>query len=198
MKTVKLYGRLGQTFGFEYSLDVDTPAEAVRALCVQLPGFQDAIRNGTWHVVRGSLEESDEVREPDLTVSLGTQNQVHIIPAIEGAGSNGGLISTIVGVVLIAAAFFTGGATLSAWGALQVGMAAAGVGMAVGGIVQMTTKLPGVSDTGRDSPDERASFLFDGPTNQSKQGVPVPRGYGRVKVGSIVVSAGLFAEEIPV
>jgi predicted phage tail protein len=37
MKTIKLAGDLGNRFGREYTLDVQTPAEAMRALILQMP-----------------------------------------------------------------------------------------------------------------------------------------------------------------
>lgn len=182
MRTVYLHGHLGERFGKAYCLDVDTPREAARALAAQLPRFSQVIRAGNWHVVRGPLAGRDEVDEESLEVTLGTYDEIHFIPAIEGA--NSGWVSVIVGVVLIVVGVVTGNAAL-------VGM---GIGMAVGGIVQLTTVMPGVDDD-MQGVDERASYLFNGPSNRSKQGAAVPRGYGRLKVGSIVVSAGLFAEE---
>ena len=35
------------------------------------------------------------------------------------------------------------------------------------------------------------SYLFSGPENTAAQGIPVPLGYGRLRVGSVVVSASL-------
>lgn len=189
MKTIHLHGYLGDRFGKTYTLDVDTPAEAVKAIGVQVAGFSEAIKQGNWHVVRGPLEGRDESDEDGLTVTLGNYQEVHIIPAIEGA--NNGWTNIIVGIILIVVGYFTFGSTST----MGMAMIAGGAGMAVGGIVQVTTKIPGVDDSTKGGADERASYLFNGPTNQSKQGVAVPRGYGRVLVGSIVVSGGLFAEE---
>lgn len=183
MRTVHLHGHLGEKFGKTYTLDIETPREAVRALSVQLPGFSDVIKAGNWHVVRGPLEQRDEVTEDGLEVALGGQNEIHFIPVIEGA--NSGWVSFIVGAVLVIAGVVTGNPAL-------IG---AGIGLMVGGVIQLTTKMPGVDDSTKGSVDERASYLFNGPTNQSAQGVAVPRGYGRLLVGSIVVSAGIFAEE---
>jgi predicted phage tail protein len=185
VRTVYLHGHLGERFGASFRLDVDTPQEAARALAVQLPGFSQVIRAGNWHIVRGPLEGRDEVDEKSLEVTLGTYGEIHFIPAIEGA--NSGWVSTIVGAVLVVAGVMTGNAAL-------VGM---GVGMTVGGIIQLTTAMPGVDMDEMQGVDERASYLFNGPSNRSKQGGAVPRGYGRLKVGSIVISAGLFAEEVP-
>lgn len=44
IRTVKLYGQLRQ-FGKSYQLAVRTPAEAVKALCVQIPGFERFLSN---------------------------------------------------------------------------------------------------------------------------------------------------------
>lgn len=189
MKTVYLYGALGAKYGVSFELDVNTPAEAVRALAVQLPGFSDDIRAGVWHVIRGPLEAEQALDEDGVLVGLGSEAEVHILPAADGA--NNGPLMTVLGVVLIVAGYFTGGAT---WGPA---MMALGVGMVVGGIVSMTMKLPSGTDPAvGDSVDQRASFLFNGPTNTSSQGVAIPRGYGRLRVGSIVISASVHAEEL--
>ena len=189
MKTLHLYGYMKDKYGDSFDLDVSTPAEAVRALSVQLPGFGEDIRQGNWHVLRGPLEDQEALDGEGVLVSLGHDHEVHLLPAVEGAG-NGGLMA-VVGVVLFVAGFFVGGST---WGPAMMAM---GAGMAVGGIVTMTTKLPsGTDPTVGDNVDQRASFLFNGPTNTSSQGVAVPRGYGRLRVGSIVISASVQAEEL--
>jgi predicted phage tail protein len=198
MKTLYLYGSLKESYGASFDMDVATPAEAIRAMCIQLPGFENAIRASNWRMVRGKLDASDEVDEEGLQVTLGNQKEMHLIPVLEGANSGAGML--IVGIVMIAAAFFTGGASIAAWGAMSTMLGGAGLGMAIGGIIASTTKIPsaGTSASGNERADDKASFLFDGPTNQSTQGVAVPRGYGRMLVGSIVISAGLYAEPMAV
>ena len=44
--------------------------------------------------------------------------------------------------------------------------------------------------------DNRASYIFNGAVNLTAQGNPVPLLYGRMRVGSVVVSAGLSVEDI--
>lgn len=198
MKTFNLYGSMQEKYPGVFKMDVATPAEAIRAMCIQLPGFEEDIKAGNWRLVRGDLEGNDEVNEDGLQMTLGNQNEMHLIPVIEGANSGAGMI--IVGIVMIVAAFFTGGTSIAAWGAMSTMLAATGLGMAVGGIIASTTKMPGAgaSASGNEREADKASFLFDGPTNQSTQGVAVPRGYGRMLIGSIVVSAGLYAEPMAV
>lgn len=186
MKTIKLYGYAEERFGGPFTLDVASPREAMVALSVQLEGFAEMIRDGAWHILRGPLDAADDDDAERLSMELGSLEEVHLMPAIAGAG-NGGAFSIILGIAAIIAAPFTGG-----W---SLGFYAAGAGLIVGGLIQMSIKIPG-ADTNTESVDDRASFLFSGPKNQSSQGVAIPRGYGRVRTGSIVVSAGLYAEKI--
>lgn len=44
MRTIKLYGKL-RKFGREFKLAVSTPAEAIKALCVMVPGFEKFLLN---------------------------------------------------------------------------------------------------------------------------------------------------------
>lgn len=184
MRTLHLHGPLKARFGESFLLDIATPAEAVRALCVQLPGFESAIRAGDWHVIRGSLDDGNDLDEEGVALTLGRENEIHLLPAVAGAGD--GIWSAIAGVALIVVGAFT----------YNPGLIAAGAGMALGGVAQMLAPSPTSDYTDREKPDERPSFLFDGPTNTSTQGLPVPVVYGRVQVGSAVISAGMTAEEL--
>lgn len=193
MITLHLHGSIAEKYGASFRLAAKTPAELVHALAMQLPGFQQDIEAGNWHVVKGSPEDGDDCDEEKLALQMADGEEVHLLPAVTGAGSGGGLFTVILGIVLIAVGAFTFGTT----SAVGVAMIAGGAGLVVGGIVQMTMTMPGAQGS-TESSDNRASFLFDGPRNQSSQGVAIPRGYGRCKVGSIVISAGLDAEDIAV
>ncbi|MNS78223.1 Bacteriophage lambda tail assembly protein I [compost metagenome] len=73
-------------------------------------------------------------------------------------------------------------------------MMSMGIAMAMGGVVQMLSpQQKGLSAA--DSPENGASYNFNGPVNTSAQGNPVPLLYGRMIVGSSVISAGIFAED---
>lgn len=184
MKKVFLHGYLGEKFGKEFCLDVQNPPEAIRALSVQIPGFEQTIREGEWHVVRGRLEDWDADDEDRLLMGLDPDAELHFLPAIAGAGDNG-IVSAILGIVLIVVGYF-----------FYPPLIGAGIGLLVGGIIQMTMKVPGADTGSGEGADDRASFLFAGPRNQSTQGVAIPRGYGRMWSGSVVVSVGLYAEQL--
>ena len=184
-RAVYLHGALA-AFGERYDLAVRDAPEACRLLSVQLPGFRDTLAEGRWHVFRGPPKAGHTISEEALTLALGRVDEIHIMPAVAGAGD--GLLQTIGGVALLAAAPFSGGASLALY--------AAGGAMALGGVTRMLTSTTTSNYSGREDPDERPSFLFDGPTNTSTQGLPVPLVYGRMRCGSVVVSSGITAEDI--
>ena len=185
MITVHLYGVLAKKFGKSFKFDAATPAEVVQALSSQLAGFRDVVREGNWAVIRGEVAPDNAIGEEDLELRFGEDKEMHLMP--EAEGRNNGVFQFIIGVILVVIG------VLNIWNA-GAGAIAAGIGMMVGGIIAMTTKMPSVDTEAK--VDGRQSFLFDGASNISAQGVAVPRGYGRMRVGSVVVSAGLYSEEI--
>ena len=46
-------------------------------------------------------------------------------------------------------------------------------------------------------PENKPSYSFNGAVNTTAQGHPVPVGYGRLVVGSAVISAGIDVDEVP-
>lgn len=186
MKTIILHGSLAEQFGERFEMDVRNPAEAVRALMSQLKGFADVIKKGAWHLFRGEVKKGNDLGKSDLEMGVGREREIHIMPAIQGAGGNG-VFQTILGVVLIAVGVFVPGAQ---------GLIAVGAGLALGGVAQMLTGVTSTGDYEESQADERSSFLFDGPTNTSTQGLPVPLIYGTMLTGSAVVSAGMTTEQL--
>lgn len=45
----------------------------------------------------------------------------------------------------------------------------------------------------KDSAENKPSYNFNGAVNTTAQGNPVPLGYGRMIIGSAVISAGIYA-----
>lgn len=189
MNTIYLHGQLREMFGPSFDLEVRDAREAVRALCSQLEGFQKVIQEGTWRVIRGPKESGHELDVDALDLSLGSQ-PLHIIPVAEGAGDDG-VGKVIVGAIMIAAAVYTGGTTLGfALGAMGAGLVMAGAAI----MLAPTPEDPEYEGKEKDT----QSFLFNGPVNVNKQGVAVPLVYGQTITGSVVVSAGIRAKDIPV
>jgi predicted phage tail protein len=201
LREVRLYGRLGAQFGRVFHLAVQSPGEAVRALCAVLPGFRAAFLGedgrAEYHVFvgRGAQREAiDERRKDDL---VGPAAPIRIVPAIAGAKRQG-LGQTILGAVLMVA-----GVALGAYGsvtgngfAYQAGVTLFNIGaaMVIGGVIQMLSPQRKTDESKNDP-----SYGLDaGAVNITDSGVPVPLAYGRVIAGSVQVSAGLSTDELVV
>lgn len=196
MRTVRLYGRLGAEFGRVHRLAVNSTAEAVRALCVLIPGFEAAMASSAGNGVsyacfigRRNIS-ADEIAHP-----VG-DDDVRIAPIPAGA-KRGGLFQVVLGAALIGLAVWNpmGWAALGAKGAIgTTTLFSMGVSLSLGGVVQMLSPQQRALST-RDRPENGASYNFNGPVNTTAQGNPVPILYGRMIVGSATVSAGIFSED---
>jgi len=190
LKTIKLYGVLGKKFGKEFHLAVESTREAVKALSVQVPGFEQFMLTAHEQGLAFAVFQDDEnISEDQIDFETGAK-VIKIVPKVKGAGGNG-IFQVIIGAVLIAAAFVTGGASLAAWGALQGALVGAGVGMVVGGISQMLTPKVEVQDQNQDG--NKPNKGFGGAVTTIAQGNPVPILYGQREVGGFIVNAGQFA-----
>lgn len=197
LTTVRLLGRLGKQFGREFRLDVASPAEAVAALCAIRPTFRQELASSAEKGVAYRVRiDSDDVNEQQLHYPA-RGRLIRIAPVVQGAKS-GGLFQVVLGAALIAASFYIPGAAAGALGttaAAKLGSAAFAMGfsLALGGVVQMLTPAPRGLST-RDAPENGASYNFNGPVNTTRQGAPVPLGYGEIYTGSATISAGIYAE----
>lgn len=191
LKTIRLYGKLGTRYGRVHRLAVSTPAEAVRALRVLLPGFHRELlesgANGVRYAVFAGRRNLDK---DQLHYPVGGDD-IRVAPVLAGSKS-GGIFGTLLGAVIIAASavgsFFAPGNPISTYG-YQFGAA-----LVLGGVAQLLSpQQKGLST--QDSPDNGASYNYNGPVNTTAQGNPVPILYGEMEVGSAVISAGIYAED---
>lgn len=179
MQTVLLYGFLGQRFGRVHRYDVKSPAEAVRALCVTLKGFQKALSDGGAY--RVLVSGKDALNKERLSDPISERETFRIVPVVSGAGRGVGQI--ILGTALIVASVLLP-SPLSPY------LSNAGVALVIGGVSQMLIKPP--SSQSQEAIENRPSFAFTGAVNTVAQGNPVPVLYGGpLLIGSQVVSAGL-------
>lgn len=196
MKTIRLYGELRKKFGKEFKLDVRTPAEAVRALCIQLPGFRQHLEEFSepGYVVRVGTEDRDL---KELNAPFAQQEVVKIIPVVSGASA---VSRVVLGVALVAFAIWNplGWATLGTAGAVGTTVAfGVGMSLAMGGIAELLAPTPPKFEANT-GPEATPSYMFDGPVNTMGAGYAVPVGYGELLVGSHVVSAELYSVEEPI
>ena len=190
LKTIKLYGVLAKKFGKQFKFDVANTREAMRALSTQVPGFENFMLHAHEHGLTFAVwQDKDNIDAKQLDLNTDA-SVIKVVPKVIGAGGNSGLLSTILGAVLIVAGVFTFGAT-SAMGVALIG---AGIGMAVGGIAQML--MPKVDSTQNQNADgNKANKGFGGAVTTIAQGNPVPILYGQREVGGFIASAGQYPED---
>ena len=203
LKKVKLYGELGERFGKEWNLDVNTPAEAIRALTINKKDFrkylEDAESNGTgFHIKIGKSYLLDG---RDTLVPSGVAD-IQIIPVVIGS-KKGGLMKIIIGAFLLYFAFqfgvpLTEGMTL-AEGSVVLGgkvfSSMALTGMKLGAALVLSGVAELLAPAPEPPKEEQTEYAFRGPLNTTKQGVPIPLCYGQLIVGSAVVSASIIPED---
>lgn len=194
LTTIRLYGALGARFGRVHKLAVQTTAEAVKALCINLDGLEsylmNAKKNGmTFAVFRGKRNIGIEDYQ-----NLAGNSDIRIAPVMEGA-KKAGIFQTILGAVMVVAGIVVTG--LSYGWASPVGgaMISAGIGMMAGGIYQMLSPQPKGLQV-RDDPDNKPSYAFGGSVNTLAMGNPVAILYGEREIGGAIISAGVISEDI--
>lgn len=190
MTRILLSGSLAQEFGREHfkSLQSGSVQEAFSAMKHTVQGFEEFIRKCAARGLRFAIFRNREnVGEREFSLSGTTE--IRIVPVIAGS-KNGGLLQTIVGIVLIVVSPFTGPAAPA--------VLSLGIGMALGGVMQMLSPVPkSPSQQEQGATENKPSYLFNGSFNSTQQGLPVPVVYGTMLVGSSVVAIGTWAEALP-
>ncbi|SER55505.1 tail assembly protein [Pseudomonas soli] len=184
MTTIKLSGSLAQKFGRTHrrQLDSGDTWEAFKALKATLPGFEEEIRRLDGMGLRFAVFRNRQNVGLDDFERCGVR-ELRIVPVI-GGSKRGGLLQTIVGVVMVVAGAVTG----QAW-AMQIGAA-----MALGGVIQMLSpQAKGLSQSA--APENRPSYAFGSANNTTASGNPVPICIGDRRWGGAIISASVYAED---
>lgn len=193
---VRLYGHLRARFGRGYPYAVRTPAEAIRALCCTVPGFRQYLRENSEPGYRIVVDKTPIAAEAELH-HAGRRTSIKIVPVVAGSAGSGKILG---GALLIGLSFVPGLQAISPIGSTTLSSVAfnLGVSMALGGIAQAiagTPKAPTPASIER--PENQPSYAFDGPVNVTAQGQAIPLVYGRMRVGSVVISSGLSVSQLP-
>ena len=192
LKTIKLYGILAKKFGKEFKLNIENTREAMRALSVQVPGFE----NFMLHAHEQGLEfavfqDKQNIGENELDMSTEAK-VIKIVPKVKGSGW---AVQTIIGAVLVVVGVLITIGTLGGGAPLGAALIGAGIGMMVGGVAMML--MPKVDNTQDENQDgNKANKGFGGAVTTVAQGNPVPVLYGRREVGGFIASAGQYPEDL--
>jgi len=209
MVTIRLLGEAGRRYGRRFQLAVKTPAEALRALCLQIPGLrQYLLESGdkgiNWRVV---TDHAEGLEDEQLLWPMSKRMVLAPLPA-----GRGGVGKIIAGVALVAFAILVPGIGAAAatifgtqFGAISLGIGAIGASLIFGGVADLLTptpKMPNVkggglgggssATSGRSQEEQLNSFAFDKSNANTVQGDVVPVLYGERIIGALpVLSFGL-------
>lgn len=204
MKVVKVYGALRKLLGkSRFEFVAETPAQAMHALLVNFPELEQWLinseKNGVAYRVTIGRQKIYEEDMSAMFLPWSEQDVFAITPVLTGAGST---TQIILGVALIAVAIVNpfGAAAIGTLGItapILVNTAVGAIGgfLLLSGVAQMLSPVPKPPGP-LEEPTQLESNSFSGIVNTTRQGVPVPIAYGRVFVGSSIISAGLDVDQV--
>lgn len=193
MKTIQLHGILAKKFGKSFKLSVGSTKEAMRALCVQLAGFEQFMMNAHRQGLRFAVfHDKHNIGETELDMTHSAQ-VIRVVPIVEGSKKSG-LLQTILGAVMVVAGIVVTGMTFGAAGAVGAGLIGAGIGLMAGGIAQML--MPKVDTQDQNQDGNRANKGFGGAVTTIAQGNPVPILYGEREIGGFILSASQLTDDM--
>lgn len=200
MRKVYLKGHLAEGIPDTLTLSFSTPADAIRLIELNYPGFIRKLKEGWYRVVALREDIGNRVLNPE-NLRMGFTGDLSITPVPGGSasGRKKGLLGAILGAVIVGAAFFFSGGALAtalpgflgAAGATYGSVAQLGIGLALSGIATALTPTP---STDYSEVEENRSFVFNGPVNLTQPGGVVPVVYGLMLVGTYTVSTALDSE----
>ncbi len=193
MKKIKLFGDL-QTFKSDWELHVKTPGEALRAIDANRPGFLRATEAGDYVAI---LVDSDN---PEMTRQVTMDNNfapwanevLMIIPRTGGDIPAAAVAAafTAIGVTGVTATSFV---VLAATALINVGLS-----IALSALANVITgNKQSVAAANTETPENKPSFVSNGPVNVVRAGHPHPIIVGEFLCGSIVLSSQVHVKDIP-
>jgi len=176
MTQVILHGILAKEFRKSFSLAIKRPKEVFDAISCSHDNFRNRIVELANQGIHFALLVDGKKITSMEELSIASDNQkIDIAPVICGHGP----FPFIVPFIVKAGAFIAGNAFLSQ---LVVGVAMMGIQM-------MLAPKPETQRPESVVNSAKQSFLFSSKANVAEQGIPVPVGYGRLRVGSAIIQS---------
>ena len=185
-RTIYLNGKMGKLFGEVWKLNAATVAECMHGIDCQREGkLKQYLLDCTEKGIMFTVQRGEEFLDYDnLQMNL-AEDDLIITPVPAGSGNK--LLKVIAGFALM---------VLGAWMVMQGGLAMLAGGMAVGMVGSALLNSGMAEYMAPKKPGEQGdAFLFDGPVNTTKQGVPVPLAYGQLMVGGTPIAFGFTDRE---
>jgi len=189
MTTINLHGILAKEFGEVFLLKIRKPKDAIMAINMNRSNFikrvMDLSKEGLHYAI---IVDGKDVKEHLELEIKKAPRVIDIVPMICGSG----VVVAVVGAIALYAS--TTAAVIGTIGAFGAGLLGALGAMALSIGIQMML-APNAEKAGKAPSIEvggvKESFIFSSKANVADQGSPVPVGYGRLRIGSNVISASI-------
>lgn len=184
MVKVILHGRLGEVFGKSHEFCINSGADAYKALRANFMKFESTVvdfaKDNLHYMV---VVDGQEIKSAEEFSLLKAAKEIHFIPFIIGA---------LIGVVL-AAIQFVGAAILA-----SPILTSLVTSLIITGITSLlfSPSNPKPQAATSNTNAGANSYFFGGRANVARQGSPVPIGYGRLKIGSLIVSSSISSSDL--
>lgn len=185
-RTIYLNGKMGELFGEVWKLNAATVAECMHGIDCQREGkLKKYLFDCTEKGIMFTVQRGEEFLDYDnLQMNL-AEDDLIITPVPAGSKNKFGKLITgfllmVGGAMLVAAGGF-----LSVAGGILVGM----IGSALVNSALSEYMAP------KKGMERGDAFLFDGPVNNTKEGIPVPLAYGQLLIGGTPISFGFTNRE---
>lgn len=197
MTIINLHGILAYEFGKAFTMYIEKPKQAIDAIDANKTSFKKRIlelsEQGIHYTILIDGENVSEVHQLEIKKET---TVVDITPVICGQGATA--LITAIGTALAGA---TGSAAAVAVGSALVtatatGFAATALTTFIGGALNMiavTLIQQALAPSNKPQRTEarisgaKESFLIGSKGNLAQQGIPVPVGYGRLRVGTSII-----------
>jgi len=184
LTTIHLGGKLGQLFGKRWDLMVASPAEAIRAIDVNLKGGlrKYLFKQGKTKFYKVGVGKKDQLIEEKELRNRSGNSAIYISPVARGKSSGFGKILAAVAIAVVTyATFGTSGIFAT------IGYSAA-ASLAIGGVVQLLTPTPNFNNNNQGDSRGDGSTFFQGGATAISQGGAIGLVYGRALVTPMPIS----------
>ena len=199
-RKVYLEGELGHKFGREFTMNVNSFAEAIQCLDGNFSDFKKYLIDCDEKGILFDCEIAGApVQDERELLFVLNEGDIRITPV--AAGSGRGIGKLIAGIVLIYVTLQTGGAGLEYLAtAGEAGSALSAVGVVLGTSIGVNLAMTGISEMLAPDPstdnDQDESYLFQGTGQTLVEGDPVPILYGKLRVPGRPISLQVRNERL--
>ena len=207
MQRVRLLGELGDRFGTAHEFyNLRTPADAIKLLCINNEEFQTFLVESHEKGIGYRLLQADvDLDYSDLRLPIG-QHDLVLVPVISGSGGVGKILA---GIGIVIASLVVPGLGFGLAGTTVTSIGLFGGALALTGIAQVLSPQPQIPTLGGNrfgsgtnastrgpqsdtrGADGQQSYAYTGAANTVGMGAVVPVAYGKVLVGSQLLSANV-------